>query len=172
MAMQDERDHCEATPLGRPDPTDVSAFWARSLEVDGGDPETPLPEVGAFGDSIELADELVDLVIAGEKQATAGAVAEYVATGEPFPKVGERWIVTDGSMRPRAVLETTEVRVGPLSSIDDEFASDVGEGDRTRESWLESHTWYFSKTLARIDVEFHPEIPVVFERFQVHYSED
>lgn len=171
MSMHDERDHREATPLGRPDPSDVAAFWARSLEADGGDPETPAPEAGAFGDTVELADELLDLVVAGEKRATAGAVAEYVATGEPFPKVGERWIVTDGSMRPRAVLETTEVRVGPLSSIDDEFAKDVGEGDRTRDSWLESHTWYFSRTLARIGVDFHAEIPVVFERFQVHYSE-
>ncbi len=150
----------------------MSAFWARSLEADGDDAETPTPEAGAFGDSVELADELIELVLTGEKQVTAGAVAEYVATGEPFPKVGERWIVTDGSMRPRAVLETTEVRVGPLSSVDDAFAEDVGEGDRTKESWLEAHTWYFSRTLARIGVEFHPEIPVVFERFQVHYAED
>lgn len=169
--MHDERDR-EATPLGRPEPRDVAEFWARSVEASGGDTTTSAPEAGAFGDTVELANELADLVISGTKRATAGTVAEYVATGEPFPKVGEQWIVTDGSMRPRAVLETTDVRVGPLSSVDDEFAWDEGEGERTRDSWLEAHTWYFSRTLARIGVEFHPDIPVVFERFEVRYQED
>lgn len=172
MSMHDERDHCEATPLGRPDPSDVTAFWSRSLEATGDNPGTPAPPAGAFGDTVELADELLDLVVEGAKRATAGAVAEYVATGDPFPKVGEQWIVTDGSMRPRAVLETTDVRIGPLSSVDDEFAWDEGEGERTRDSWIEAHTWYFSRTLARIGADFHPEIPVVFERFEVRYAED
>ncbi len=168
--MHDERDR-EATPLGRPEPDEIASFWARALDAMGDDGTPPVPEAGAFGDTVELADELADLVIDGAKRATAGAVAEYVATGDPFPKVGDRWIVTDGSMRPLAVLETTEVRVGPLSSVDDEFAWDEGEGDRTRESWLQDHTWFFSRTLARIGVDFHDEIPVVFERFAVRYQE-
>lgn len=170
--MHDERDHTEATPLGRPDTADVAEFWARCLKAIDEDSATPVPDVGAFGDTVELADELLSLVTDGPKRATASAVAEYVATGDPFPKVGDRWIVTDGSLRPRAVLETTDIRVGPLSSVDDAFAEDEGEGDRTRESWLEAHTWYFSRTLARIGVEFHDDIPVVFERFEVRYQED
>lgn len=170
--MNEQWDRRYATPLGRPDEADIAAFWARSLDASGGDPAGPTPEAGAFGDTVELADELIALVIDGTKRATAGAVAGYEAAGEPLPEVGELWIVTDGSMRPRAVLETTEVRVGPLSSVDEAFARDEGEGDRTREGWLDAHTWYFSRTLARIGVEFDADIPVVFERFEVRYREE
>ena len=37
------------------------------------------------------------------------------------------------------MIETTDVRVGPLGSVDEEFAWDEGEGDRTRDDWLRMH---------------------------------
>jgi uncharacterized protein YhfF len=69
------------------------------------------------------------------------------------------------------VLRTSEVRVGPLSSVDDAFARDEGEGDRTRRSWLENHEAYFRRYLPTIGAEFDHDIPTVFERFEVLYSE-
>lgn len=160
------------TPLGEPDPVAEAAFWQRYLEATGaGDRDLPAPPSWCFGDSVELADELIELVLHGPKRATAGAVAEYDADGEAIPQVGDRSIVTDGSRRARAVLETTDVRVGPLSSVDDRFAWDEGEGDRSRAWWLDAHTRYFTRAFARLGLEFHPDIPVVFERFRVVYQE-
>ena len=160
------------TPLGEVDSDQVATFWSRFVAVASLAPSVPMPSAWAFGDTIELADELIDLVLYGPKRATAGAVAEYEAEGEAVPKIGDFSIATDGAMRPRAVLEATDVRVGPLSSVDDQFAWDEGEGDRTRESWLDAHTWYFSRAFARLGLEFHPDIPVVFERFALRYQED
>ena len=75
-------------------------------------------------------------------------------------------------MRAHALLETTDVRIGPLSSVDDAFAWDEGEGDRTTLFyWLDAHTRYFSRTLPAAGLAFHPDIPVVFERFAVRYQE-
>ena len=159
-------------PIGDPDADQVSAFWGRFLEAGALDRSLPQPSVWCFGDTTELADELIDLVLNGPKRATAGALAEYEADGDPLPEVGDLSIVTDGAMRPRAVIETTEVRVGPLSSVDDQFAWDEGEGDRSREWWLKIHTRYFSRAFARMGLEFHPNIPVTFERFVVRYRED
>lgn len=130
-----------------------------------------VPSSWCFGGTVELADELIELAVRGRKRATAGAVAEYEADGEPLPTVGDLSIVTDGATRPRAVLETTDVRVGPLSSVDEQFAWDEGEGDRTREWWLDAHTWYLTRSFARLGLEFHPDIPVVFERFAISYHE-
>ncbi len=70
------------------------------------------------------------------------------------------------------MIRTTEVRVGPLSSVDEAFAWDEGEGDRTRASWLVDHTAYFTRSHAVLGVPFHPDIPVAFERFEVAYQED
>ena len=158
--------------MGDPDPGRVAAFWERFRASGALDPSLPQPAVWCFGDTTELADELIGLVLNGPKRATAGALAEYEADGDPLPEVGDLSIVTDGAMRPRAVIETTEVRVGPLSSVDDQFAWDEGEGDRSREWWLAAHTRYFSRVFARMGLAFHPDIPVTFERFIVRYQED
>ena len=39
----------------------------------------------SFGDSPELADELLSLVLAGKKTATCGALREYGEGREPMP---------------------------------------------------------------------------------------
>ena len=172
MDDRDERDERYVTPLGKPDPVAVTAFWERCRHALGTDLQRDVPPTWCFGDTVELADELIDLVLAGAKRATAGAVADYEAEADDLPSVGDLSVVTDGAMRPRVVLQATDVRIGPLSSVDDAFAFDEGEGDRTRASWLDDHTWYFTRAYARLGLEFHPDIPVVFERFAVRYHED
>ena len=120
-----------------------------------------------FGDSAEMADGLGDLVVHGPKRATAGMLAAYDAEDEPLPRVGDHDVVTGGDGRALAVLRTTDVRVGPLSSVDDAFAWDEGEGDRTRRSWLEDHTAFFTRQCVALGVPFHDDLTVVFERFEL-----
>ncbi|MFP5487890.1 MAG: ASCH domain-containing protein, partial [Acidimicrobiia bacterium] len=89
----------------------------------------------------------------------------------PVPEVGTYSIALDGAGRPRAILRTTEVRIGPLSSVDDEFAWDEGEGDRTRATWLREHEAFFERYLPTIGIEFSPDLATVFERFELVASE-
>jgi uncharacterized protein YhfF len=70
-----------------------------------------------------------------------------------------------------AVLRTRDVCVGALSSVDDVFAWDEGEADRTRISWLAEHDEFFRRYLPTIGVEFDPAMATVFERFTVVYAE-
>lgn len=160
------------TPLLPPDEPAAEAFWARYLAFVGESPGARWYDLVQFGDSQELSEELLGLVLHGPKRATAGSVAEYEADGLAFPVVGDRWIAVDGLGRPRAVLRTTDVRVGPLSSVDDAFAWDEGEGDRTRDYWLRGHEAYFRRVLPALGVEFSDDLPVVFERFEIVYAED
>lgn len=169
---EEDRDLRYVTPIGVPDPEVVASFWDRYLSASNTDRTMPVPTAWCFGDTVELADELIELVVHGTKRATAGAVADYEAEAEPLPAVGDHAVVTDGVMRPRVVLEVTDVRIGPLSSVDEQFAWDEGEGDRTRDWWLGARTWYFTRLFARLELEFHPDIPVVFERFDVRYCEE
>lgn len=160
----------ERTPLGAIDSHAVTAFWKRFLAQSGHADSKP-PAAWAFGDSVELADELIALVLHGPKRATACSLAQYEHTGEQIPEVGDCEIVTDGSMRPRAVLQFTDMRVGPLSSVDDAFAWDEGEGDRSRSYWLDAHTRVFKRFLASVDQTFDPDMMTSFERFDVIYQE-
>ena len=155
------------------DPALIAAFWQRGQEAGGIPVDRSAPEaVECFGDSAELADELLALVLDGAKRATAGSLAAFEREGAPLPSVGDHWVVMDGAGRPRAVLCTTDVRVGPLSSVDDAFAWDEGEGDRTRAAWLADHEAYFRRELASLGVAFDAEMSTVFERFDVVYTEE
>ncbi len=147
----------------------VAEYWQAVIASGVVEPGTPQPSaVGPFGDSVELADELIELVVErGIKRATAGALAQYEYQDEAIPAPGDLWIVTDGSGCPRAVLRTTEVRIGPLDSVDDAFAWDEGEGDRTRADWLSGHEDFFRRDLATIGVAFTSDMATVFERFEV-----
>lgn len=129
------------------------------------------PPVDAFGDSPTMADELLGFVLDGPKRATAGFVEDYASDNEPLPVVGSHWVVTDGSGTPRAVVRYTDVRTGRLDSVDDRFAWDEGEGDRTRDSWLADHREFGDRRCAAQGITIAPggvdSLETVFQRFAV-----
>lgn len=120
-----------------------------------------------FGDSAEMADALLALVLEGSKRATAGLLADYRAGNDDLPRVGSHRVVCDGYGTPRAVLRVIEARVGTVASVDERFAWDEGEGDRTRESWLAAHGVFFQRSCSRLGTAYSEELEAVFERFAV-----
>lgn len=112
----------------------------------------------SFGDSPELADELLALVLAGAKTATSWAADE----GLKGVEVGKRWTVTDGAGKPRAIIETTEVAKHLFTEVDESIAYDEGEGDRTLAYWRKAHTDYFTRL-----GQFAPRMELYCERFKL-----
>jgi uncharacterized protein YhfF len=112
----------------------------------------------AFGDSPELADELLELVLIGRKTATCWAASE----GGKGVEVGKRWIVKDGQGRPSAILETVELMRRRFEEVDAAFARDEGEGDRTLVDWRAAHMAYFTRR-----GEFSLDMELYCERFRL-----
>jgi uncharacterized protein YhfF len=110
----------------------------------------------AFGDSPELADELLELVLIGKKTATCWAASE----GDKRVAVGKRWIVEDGQGRPSAVLEAVELTRRRFGEVD--VAFDEGEGNRSLRDWRRAHTNYFTQL-----GEFSPDMELYCERFRL-----
>ena len=125
-----------------------------------------------MGDSPEMAIELAELMLAGTKRATASLVRDFETTGEPLPQPGDYVIVVDGTDKPRCIWQTTEVTIKPLIQVDDAFAWDEGEGDRTRASWLNGHRRYFARRASREGFAIDDQIPTVFERFRIVWPID
>jgi uncharacterized protein YhfF len=113
-------------------------------------------DIVAFGDSAQMADELGALILHGPKRATAGLRRDF--TEDDMPRIGGHVVVVDGRGAPTCIFQTTEVRVGPLSSVDDTFAWDEGEGDRSRAWWLQAHIDFFTRQAKREGFEFTPGI--------------
>jgi uncharacterized protein YhfF len=124
-------------------------------------------DVVAFGDGPEMATELAELTVAGIKRATAGLLRQFGPGKEQPPVLGGHVVLLDGARRPRAIWRTTELRTGPLNSVDERFAWDEGEGERTREWWLSAHRRFFARWAAAEGFPMHDEIETVFERFEI-----
>ncbi|HET6704800.1 ASCH domain-containing protein [Amycolatopsis sp.] len=100
-----------------------------------------------------LRDKLVAAILRGEKTSTTGLVAEYEKYGEELPAAGERELVIDSAGEGVAVLETTEVRVLPLSEVDLQHALDEGEGFTSVAEWRADHTAYWQSAEMRAAME-------------------
>jgi uncharacterized protein YhfF len=123
-------------------------------------------------DRKKLATELADLVLAEIKTATASLVRDYGDCREPIPKPGNFVMMLDGRGHPRFIWRTTEVTIKPLCEVDEAFAWYEGEGDRTRDWWLDAHRRYFSRQTSREGFELDDDILTVFERFEVVWPLD
>jgi uncharacterized protein YhfF len=111
----------------------------------------------SFGDSPELADELAALVLTGKKSATCWAASEGSKT-----RVGKQWVVLNGSGVAVAVIETIELTQRRFDEVDEAFAFDEGEDDRTLASWRRAHRNYFGR-----QGSFAPNMALYCERFRL-----
>lgn len=136
----------------------VEEFWAEFVETTGIDGSY---EAWAFGGPSfpAMATELALLVRDGPKRATAGLMEE----GEPVPKDGDMSVILDGEGSPVCVIRTTEVAVRRFADVDEAFAWDEGEGDRTLAWWREAHKGFFERLGYRMD----DDSLMVLERFEV-----
>lgn len=165
---------------GAVDDAEIAAFWevakrrGKLTLIPGYFGPTPVesvqPPAWSFGATPEHADELLDLVLAGTKTATASALWDFEADDEPLPEPGMLGILLDSAGEPRALIVTTEVSVVPFDEVDEEHARLEGEGDRSLEQWRVEHERFFTEHAAH-DHGFSRDMPVVLERFAIVYSD-
>lgn len=149
---------------------DQRAFWDR-FQTRTGDIRKPY-DVFAFGDGPALADELLELVLAGTKRATATRLAVYQIEGKRPPALGDLSLVLDGKGAPACVIETTRVDVAPFNSATEDFAKLEGEGDKTLIWWRKAHIEFFRRECAREGTTFSMTEPIVFEQFRLNWTPD
>jgi uncharacterized protein YhfF len=144
----------------------VDAYWRAYCDHAAIDPDERV-DVYAFGDSPEMADRLLAIVLDGPKRATAGLYEDYEEGGEPLPVVGQHSVILDGAGFPAAVVRTTDVRIRPMQDVDEAFAWDEGEGDRSLAYWIDAHRDFFTRHLEQQGRTFDDSMLVVLERFEL-----
>jgi len=162
LAPQGDHDGRAGCRLGR-----AARAWADALIADGVALDLRQVESWSFGDSAALADELVALVIRGQKRATAGSLRAMERDRLPLPVVGGHSIVTRGDGTPACLIETTGVAVVPFGAVDADFAATEGEGDGSLAYWRDVHQAYFAREHAALGLPFDETTPVVCERFRL-----
>ena len=149
----------------------VQEMWAAFLiaRPDLADP-TVAYSAWHFCSDKAAADELAQLVLSGQKRATAGAAWSYEAENEPLPQVGDFSVITDWDGAARCIIRTVFVEVVAFDQVTAEFAATEGEGDGSLEYWRREHWAYFTRDLASFGREPRLDMPVVCERFDVVFQ--
>jgi uncharacterized protein YhfF len=140
----------------------IDLFWADFVAATGIDGPY---EAWAFGDPSlpDLATELALLVRDGPKRATAGLASDYGDGKESMPTPGDLNLILDGAGVPICVIRTTEVTVRRLGDVDEAFARDEGEGDRTLAWWRQAHERFFETT----GIAINDDTLMMLERFEL-----
>lgn len=155
-------------PAAAPDVARAAEFWAAYAAANPEAVRTaPEYTVEHFGDSARLADELLREVTHGAKRATAELAEQFALDGDSLPRVGSHWIACDSTGTPRVILRSIELRLGTFDTVDDAFAWDEGEDDRTLASWKREHARYWTRTCAARGAEWSENDEIMFERFRV-----
>lgn len=149
------------------EPPRIAEIWNAFANSVGGVDEARFHEAFHFADTEPLANDLADLVLAGTKRATAGALWCYEAEGKRLPAPGDLSVVTDWLGVPKCIIETITVDVVPFNQVTAEFAATEGEGDGSLEYWREAHRRYFSRECASHGRRFTEDMLVACERFKV-----
>jgi len=148
----------------------VKKMWNEFIQTHGIDPEIRHTSWPFGGDKVSVK-ELLELVIRGQKRATASLYDIYEYIDEPLPKAGDYSVVTDWEGIARCVIKTTRVEITPFNLISQEFARKEGEGDLSLEYWREVHREFFSRDLREtLGKEFKEDMLVVCEEFELVFS--
>jgi uncharacterized protein YhfF len=123
--------------------------------------------VSQFADTPEAATSVGKLVRDGVKTTTSTLLWGLEHIGEPLPKVGMIELIVDGNGDPLCITELIEVEIKPFNTVDEQFAFEYGEGDRTLAFWLSDNWDFLSRECVEIGREPSKTMPIVFQRFRV-----
>lgn len=143
-------------------------FWEAFLKAANRPMDTKCYECFYFGNSKEMANELLALVLSGQKRATTSSVSAIEAQGGLLPAIGDLSIVTDYEGNPYCIIETTAVTVLPFKDMSFDICSREGE-DETLSSWQEGHIRFFTTEGEQLGYLFSWDMSIIFEDFEVIY---
>ena len=99
-----------------------------------------------FGTPGPSREKLVNLILHGQKRATAGLlIGDYEAEGEPIEHVGELLAIVNNDGKHVGTMKVTRVEVLRFADVPDEFALAEAEGDMNAADFRASHLAYWTR---------------------------
>jgi uncharacterized protein YhfF len=117
-----------------------------------------------FGTSGAMRNRLNDLIINGNKRATAGLLKEdYIDEGEEIEFAGERLAILDNDQKQVGIIKVRRVEVLEFKDVPTELALAEAEGDLSGDDFRQSHSKFWNS----VGVEVKPETKVVTVYFDL-----
>lgn len=124
----------------------------------------------SFGDSPEMADDLVNYVLSGEKTTTSGMLLDFEHDEDPIPKEGDKAIILNGAKKPVCIIEYVKVEQKKYNEVDEEYALKEAEGFKSLDDWKVVHWAFFTRRCEVLGIEMHEEVMLVCLEFKMIYK--
>lgn len=148
----------------------IISYWENFLKICP-EAENASYSAWSFGSGKEMANQLLELVLAEKKQGTSSLYDLYLINQEDFPKEGEYSLILNGEGDPKAIIQTKFVEFIPFKLISKAHGFLEGEGDLSLNYWREVHEAFFKKEALEYGLPFTEDSLVVYEIFKLVYSE-
>jgi uncharacterized protein YhfF len=117
-----------------------------------------------FGTPGQMRDRLNNLIINGNKRATAGLLKEdYLDEGEEIEFVGEKLAILDNQQQSIGIVKATRVEVLDFKDVPTEFALAEAEGDLSGDDFRQSHLKFWNS----VGIEVLPDTKIVTVYFDL-----
>ena len=149
--------------------TSLDDFWSVFLKKSG------LPDTTPFGGELTYSNyeqdfaSVLSLILCGKKTAQFSALAGYHIDNEPLPHKSEYYVLNNWKGDHIAVIKTINVEILPFSEITWEMAQKEG-ADEDLSAFRQRYTDFFREDSDITGYDFSPEMPVVFEEFEVVFK--
>ena len=147
----------------------IDDFWNEFLIKFGKDKSLKYMDAFHFHCTEKAANELLNLVLKGQKKATSSSMLCYEITGDKKPEVGDYSIVTNWNGEPKCVIETVKTTIVPFKDMTFQICKRKGE-DEILEQWQRSHREFFMAEGKELGYEFSQDMLVLFEDFRVVFT--
>lgn len=151
---------------GLPLSDDARSYWSDCAAAIGEAADRPL-RVRRFGNTPEMSNLLLGLILGGEKTITSTSPWLYDDDLQAAPAAGDYWVVIDGDGKPGAVLRTTSVKTLTMDTVTEQDSQYEGPSVRPIEAWRKVHWNFFTRVLAPLGRTPAADMPVTLERFEV-----
>ena len=146
---------------------EIKSFWDSFIAANEGLGYLRDTQIDAwsFGNTPEMANDLVGLVLEGKKTATCSLLRAYQGYEDEIPRVGVYSLICDGNEKPKCVVFYTDTFICRFNEVTEKHAFEEGEGDRSLKYWREAHHKFFSSY-----GDFKEDERLLCERFEVVYK--
>jgi len=124
-------------------------------------------EAFSIGNTVESKNEGARLIKEGIKTSTSDLLWSYERSETGAPRLGSLSILLDGAGQSICIVESVRVETKAFSEVDEQFAYDYGEWDRTLVTWREQCWHYYSNSCKAMGLEASEDMPLVCEWLKV-----
>lgn len=119
-----------------------------------------------LGSTHEMCDLLLGLVLSQQKTCTYSLV-QFLEEEGGLLHPGDRIVFLDADRQPRCLVELAECEQLAFNEVSERHTAGEGPAAREVSVWRRIHRSYWGKWLEPRGLEFHEEIPVMWQSFRL-----